>query len=115
MLKRNIGRPISCTLVKVNILTRLNLVCLRRLKLSRDFRHFFNGQMKLNEFECNVGSHVFNKELPKRERKSIVLESGYAVLVWSRDFTESAVFVLFCFRVNFIMAKVFLRLQSAWL
>ena len=25
--------------------------------------------MKLNEFECNVGSYVFNNELPKRERK----------------------------------------------
>lgn len=47
----------------------LNLVCSRRLKLSRGFRLFFNGQMKLNEFECNVGSYVFDKELPKRERK----------------------------------------------
>lgn len=59
--------------------------------------------------------YVFDKELPKRERKSIVPESEYAVLVWSRDVTESAVFVLFCFRVNFTMAKVFRRLQSAWL
>ena len=25
--------------------------------------------MKLNEFECNVGSYVFNNKLPKRERK----------------------------------------------
>lgn len=75
----------------------MNLVCLRRLKVLREFRHFFNGQMKLNEFECNVGSYELNKELPKRERKSVVPESGYVVLVWSRDFTESTLFVLFCF------------------
>ena len=75
----------------------MNFVCLRRLKLSREFRRFFNGQMKLNEFACNVGSYVFNKELPKRELTSFVPESGYAVLVWSRDFAESAVFVLLSF------------------
>ena len=49
--------------------------------------------------------YVFNKEFPKRERTSFFPESGYAVLVWSRDFTESAVFVLFCFKVNFTMAN----------
>ena len=41
-------------------------------------------QMKLNEFECNVGSCVFNKRLPKRERTSFVPESGYASLLLGR-------------------------------
>jgi len=33
----------------------------------------------------------------KESAKSVVPESEYAVLVWSRDFTESTLFVLFCF------------------
>ena len=37
--------------------------------------------MKLNEFECNVGSCVW---LPKRERTSFVPESGYASLLLGR-------------------------------
>ena len=41
----------------------------------------------------------------KESAKRVVPESGYDVLVWSRDSTESAVFVLFCFRVHFTMAN----------
>ena len=51
------------------------------------------------EVMCLIGRYE------KESAKSVVPESGYDVLVWSRDSTESAVFVLFCFRVNFTMAN----------